>query len=79
MRQKIADTMHKGDHGSTFAGGLVATHVAHYVVDRISKPEFLAEVTAKGELLKELLEELNSPHIVEIRGRGFNGWCRVGY
>lgn len=70
MRQKIADTIHKGDHGSTFAGGLMVTHVAHYVVDRISKPEFLTEVKAKGDLLKELLEELNSPHIVEIRGRG---------
>lgn len=70
MRQKIADTIHKGDHGSTFAGGLMVTHVARYVVDRISQPRFLAEVSAKGELLKELLEELNSPHIVEIRGRG---------
>ena len=70
MREKVAATLHKGDHGSTFAGGLVVTHVAQYVIERISQPEFLAEVTAKGELLKELLEELNSPHIVEIRGRG---------
>ncbi|MFN8442666.1 MAG: aspartate aminotransferase family protein [Caldilineaceae bacterium] len=70
MRQKVADAMHKGDHGSTFAGGLVVTHVARYVVDRIAQPTFLADVAAKGKLLKEMLEELNSPHIVEIRGRG---------
>ena len=29
MRQKVADVMHKGDHGSTFAGGPYITHVAH--------------------------------------------------
>ena len=70
MRQKVADAMHKGDHGSTFAGGLMVTHVAHQVLSHIAQPEFLAEVQAKGKLLKELLEELNSPHITEVRGRG---------
>jgi acetylornithine/N-succinyldiaminopimelate aminotransferase len=70
MKQKVADAMHKGDHGSTFAGGLVVTHVAHHVINRINQPEFLASVQAKGKLLKELLEELNSPHVKEVRGRG---------
>lgn len=70
MRQKVADAMHKGDHGSTFAGGLLVTHVAQHVVSRISQQEFLAQVQTKGKLLKELLDELNSPHVVEVRGRG---------
>lgn len=70
MRQKVADAMHKGDHASTFAGGPVTTHVAEYVVRRVADPDFLAAVQAKGKLLKELLEELNSPHIVEVRGQG---------
>lgn len=70
MRQKVADVMHKGDHGSTFAGGLVVTHVAHHVIGRINRPEFLAAVRTKGKLLKELLEELNSPHVKEVRGSG---------
>lgn len=70
MRQKVADAIHKGDHGSTFAGGLLVTHVAEYVINRIAQPDFLAEVQTKGKLLKELLDELNSPHVVEIRGRG---------
>jgi acetylornithine/N-succinyldiaminopimelate aminotransferase len=70
MRQKVADAMHKGDHGSTFAGGLVVTHVAEQVIQRINQPEFLSAVQAKGKLLKELLEELNSPHVKEVRGRG---------
>lgn len=70
MRQKVADTIHKGDHASTFAGNPFTTHVAHHVVSRISEPAFLSDVHEKGEYLKELLEELNSPHITEIRGHG---------
>ena len=70
MRQKVADAMHKGDHASTFAGGPVTTSVAQYVVDRVGDPAFLADVRAKGKLLMDLLEEINSPHTVEIRGRG---------
>jgi acetylornithine/N-succinyldiaminopimelate aminotransferase len=70
MRQKVADAMHKGDHASTFAGNPFTTHVANYVVDRVSQSEFLADVREKGDYLVELLEELNSPHIQEIRGKG---------
>ncbi len=70
MRQKVADAMHKGDHASTFAGGPYTTHVARYVVSRIAEPEFLTAVEEKGLLLVDLLEELNSPHILEVRGKG---------
>lgn len=70
MRQKVAATIHKGDHASTFAANPFTTHVAHHVVSRVAQRDFLDEVTAKGEYLKELLEELNSPHIKEIRGAG---------
>src|SRR5690606_35978295 len=70
MRQRVADTIQKGDHGSTFAGGPMVTHVAHHVVGRVAQPQFLAEVEAKGRLLRDLLEEINSPHVLEIRGKG---------
>lgn len=70
MRQKVADAIHKGDHASTFAGNPFTTHVAHHVIERISDESFLADVQAKGEYLKELLDELNSPHIQEVRGKG---------
>jgi len=70
MRQRVAEAIHKGDHGSTFAGGPLVTSVAHHVVTRIAQPEFLAAVQAKGKLLHDLLAEINSPHIVEIRGKG---------
>ena len=68
--ETIAEHIHPGDHGSTFAGGPVVTRVADYVVGRISQPEFLEHVTEVGTYLMERLEEINSPHIVEIRGKG---------
>ena len=41
-----------------------------HVVERIAQPQFLAEVRAKGKLLSELIEEINSPHIVDVAARG---------
>ncbi|MGL4650568.1 MAG: aspartate aminotransferase family protein, partial [Caldilineaceae bacterium] len=70
MRQTVADAMHKAEHGSTFAGGPLITSVAQHVLDRVSAPAFLADVDAKGQLLRDQLEELNSPHIGEVRGNG---------
>lgn len=70
MRQKVADAIHKGDHASTFAGNPFTAHVANHVLERVADPAFLAEVRAKGAYLMELLWELNSPHILAVRGKG---------
>lgn len=68
--QRVADAIHPGDHGSTFAGGPLVTTVAQKVLSRIAQPAFLADVAAKGEYLMERLAEINSPHILAVRGRG---------
>ena len=70
MTQAVADVMHPGDHGSTFAAGPLVASVAEAVLARVAKPAFLAEVAAKGAYLKERLEEINSPHITAVRGKG---------
>ncbi len=70
MRQKVADAIHKAEHGSTFAGGPLITSVAAHVLERVAQPEFLAAVEAKGALLRDQLDELNSPHIRDVRGKG---------
>jgi acetylornithine/N-succinyldiaminopimelate aminotransferase len=70
MTQAVAEGIHPGDHGSTFAASPLVASVAEAVLDRISAPEFLADVADKGAYLLERLEELNSPHILEIRGKG---------
>jgi len=66
----VAEVIHPGDHGTTFAGGPFVTSVANVVVDRISDPAFLQRVQEKGAYFKERLESLDNPHIVEVRGRG---------
>jgi predicted acetylornithine/succinylornithine family transaminase len=70
MSQRVADVMHVGEHGSTFAAGPLVSAVAEALVTRVSDPVFLADVKAKGEYLKERLEEINSPHITAVRGKG---------
>ena len=70
MTQTVADVMHPGDHGSTFAAGPLVAAVAEAVLARVSAPAFLADVAAKGAYLRERLEEINSPHITRVRGVG---------
>ncbi len=62
-----ADVLQAGDHGSTFAGGPVAAAAANAVLDVVSDPAFLAEVTRKGELLATGLRDLGYD---DVRGRG---------
>ncbi|NOZ29162.1 MAG: acetylornithine transaminase [Chloroflexi bacterium] len=70
MTEEVGSVMQPGDHGSTFGANPVACAAAQVVVRRISDPAFLAEVRSKGAYLVERLQEINSPHIREIRGRG---------
>ena len=67
---RVASVMNPGEHGSTFAGGPLVTAVACHVFARINDPAFLGNVRETGQYLQERLEEINSPHIKEVRGRG---------
>ncbi len=70
VTQRVADALAPGDHATTFGGGAVVSAVAAYVVSRLADAAFLAQVQARGERLMRRLRELNTPHIVDIRGRG---------
>jgi acetylornithine/succinyldiaminopimelate/putrescine aminotransferase len=70
MTQQVADAIHPFDHASTFAGGPLVSAVAAALVQKINQPAFLQAVAEKGEYLRERLAELNSPHILEVRGTG---------
>ncbi|MCY4147703.1 MAG: acetylornithine/succinylornithine family transaminase [Chloroflexi bacterium] len=70
VTDEIANAMQPGDHGSTFSGGAVVTRAAQVVLKRIVSEGFLAHVREVGDYLLERLAELNSPHIVDVRGRG---------
>lgn len=70
MTQRVADAIHPFDHASTFAGGPLVSAVAAALVSKINQPAFLAAVVEKGDYVRQRLAELNSPHILEVRGAG---------
>jgi predicted acetylornithine/succinylornithine family transaminase len=63
-----AEALEPGDHGSTFAGGPIATSAALAVLDVVDDPALLRRVRELGALLREGLEELDG--VRETRGRG---------
>ncbi|HEX5609844.1 MAG TPA: aspartate aminotransferase family protein [Solirubrobacterales bacterium] len=63
-----ADVLEPGDHGSTFAGGPVATAAALAVIDVVDDPALLRGVRERGEELRRALAELEG--VREVRGRG---------
>lgn len=68
--ERVAEVIHPGDHGTTFAGGPFVTAAAQVVVNRVSQPDFLQHVRETGAYFQEKLLEINSPHIMEVRGKG---------
>jgi acetylornithine/N-succinyldiaminopimelate aminotransferase len=63
-----ADVLEPGDHGSTFAGGPVATAAALAVLEIVDDPALLRRVRELGAYLCERLEGLEG--VRETRGRG---------
>lgn len=63
-----ADVLEPGDHGSTFAGGPVATAAALAVLEIVDDPALLRKVRELGAYLCEGLEALDG--VRETRGRG---------
>jgi acetylornithine/N-succinyldiaminopimelate aminotransferase len=63
-----ADVLEPGDHGSTFAGGPVATSAALAVLDVVDDPALLRQVRERGGELREGLLALDG--VAEVRGRG---------
>ena len=72
LRQKVADQLKAGDHGTTFGGNPVACAVGLAVVNQIAKPEFLANVEARSAQLKAGLEAIAAkfPAVKGVRGEG---------
>jgi predicted acetylornithine/succinylornithine family transaminase len=63
-----ADALEPGDHGSTFAGGPVATSAALAVLEIVDDPGLLRRVRELGEQLRGGLAGLDG--VTETRGRG---------
>ncbi len=72
LTQAVADTLHAGDHGTTFGGGPLVAGVAQVVLRKIADPAFLAHVREVGDYFDEALHDLAaaSSRVIELRGRG---------
>ncbi|MGN0028024.1 MAG: aspartate aminotransferase family protein, partial [Clostridium sp.] len=68
--KKLSEVFNPGDHGTTFGGNPVACSGALVVLDKICNEDMLNEIKEKGEYLMQLLEDINSPLIKDIRGKG---------
>lgn len=70
VNEKTENVLGKGDHGSTFGGNPLSARAAQTVLETILEPGFLEEVEQKGELLRSLLNEIQSEDVLDIRGMG---------
>jgi predicted acetylornithine/succinylornithine family transaminase len=70
VTQEVADVMRPGDHASTFAAGPLVCSAALIVIDRLSTPQFLANVRTQADYLQERLNTLQSDLIIEVRAAG---------
>jgi len=71
--ERLSEAIERGDHATTFGGGLVISVAAIEVFKRLKRPSFLISVSEKGRyLIKKLqsLEKANSDLVQEVRGLG---------
>ncbi len=71
--ERAASGMGLGTHGSTYGGNPLGCAVGCAVMDTVSEPEFLAEVSRKGALMRQKLEGLVASHpdvFESVRGTG---------
>ena len=67
--EKCRAVLGPGDHGSTFGGNPMAAAAGCGVLDTMT-PEFLEQVKAKGQYLRDGIAALNSPCVSGVRGMG---------
>ncbi len=66
--ERLADSLQRGDHGSTFAGGPVVAQAALAALAVTDDQYLLGRVNMLGERLREAI--LLLPGVTEVRGRG---------
>ncbi|MDR2784070.1 MAG: acetylornithine transaminase, partial [Treponema sp.] len=68
--EKAADTLVRGDHGSTFGGNPLAAAAGLAVHETVNNPSFLKEISRKGEKLRGIIRSWNKPNVKDVRGKG---------
>lgn len=71
-RNKIAETMSYGDHGSTYGGNPLACAASLAALNTVIDENLTEQAAEKGDYLKKKIKDLstNVSEIVDIRGQG---------
>ncbi|MBN2341690.1 MAG: ornithine--oxo-acid transaminase [Deltaproteobacteria bacterium] len=68
--KEVLGVFNPGEHGSTFGGSPLACAVAVAALEVIVEEKLVERSAKLGAYFKQKLEEMNSPHVKEIRGKG---------
>ncbi len=68
VREKFANLLGPGTHGTTYGGSPLACAASNAVFDTIEKEELLANARARGAQLTAAVQDF--PHVREVRGAG---------
>jgi len=63
-------TIGPGEHGSTYGGNPLACRTAIAALQVLKDEQMAERAAAMGELLRQGLQQLQSPHIALVRGKG---------
>jgi acetylornithine/N-succinyldiaminopimelate aminotransferase len=65
-----SDLFTRGQHGSTFGGNPFVTATSNAVLGVIERDDLVGNAARRGDQLRELILNIDSPLISEVRGRG---------
>ena len=68
--EEVLGLFKPGDHGSTFGGNPLAARVAREAMAVIQDEHLIERAEEMGRYFMDHLEEINSPHIDHVRGKG---------
>ncbi len=68
--REVLGLFRPGDHGSTFGGNPLAAAVARAALRVIVEEGLIENAAQMGQYFRDHLEEINSPHIDHVRGKG---------
>ena len=66
----VLGVFHPGDHGSTFGGNPLGCAVARAALQVLVDEKLIEKSAELGDYFLAKLKTLNSPHLVDVRGKG---------